>query len=115
MTLLELLLNLPTPARPEPPPGHAADPATEALELLQRLKCYTLPSGRMPAARRIVRRLEPLLAKRDFDLCEALGILRNVESELLALGGAPDPELAGAVEMVRQVFPGARLVEIKLQ
>src|SRR5271170_3385868 len=38
------------------------DPAAEALAIVARLKGFTLPAGRMPAACAIAERLRPLLA-----------------------------------------------------
>jgi hypothetical protein len=67
----------------------------------------------MPAARILVQKLEPLLAMPDFDPGQGLTALRECESALIALGGRPDPALAGAIGMVRQVFPDARLVGVK--
>lgn len=83
----------------------------EALKLLQRLKSYVLPAGRMPVARVIVQRLEPLLAAPDFGPADALASLRATERELIALGAVPDPALAEAITTVEAVFPDARLVE----
>jgi len=124
MNLLDALLRLPdskivsrssSPSSPSSPADAAADPATEALRLLERLKCFTLPRGRMEAARQIVCRLEPLLHVREIDPVQALAVLRQIERDLIALGGAPDPELGEVVETVRRAFPSAGLVEIKLQ
>jgi hypothetical protein len=87
--------------------------ADEALDLLQRLKTFTLPAGRMPAASEIVRSLEPLLDAPELDSATALGALQKLERELIALGGAVDAELAATVAMVERSFPGARLVEVR--
>ncbi len=75
--------------------GHlrAEQDRAEALALLNRLKTYTLPAGRMPAARTIVERLKPLLAAPEIDPAQALTALQQIERELVALGGASDPEL----------------------
>ncbi|GEM_PF-3170432 len=113
MTLLETLLQLSAPTRPEPGDISPADPVTEALEVLRRLKCYTLPAGRMAAARLLARGLEPLLRAPKLDPARALTALQQLERDLIALGGRPDPELAAAVELVERVFPGARLVQVK--
>ena len=84
--------------------------AAEALALLQRLKTFILPAGRMPAARAIAERLLPLLAVPELDPAETLAALRAVEAKLIELGGACDPELADAIGVVSRTFPGARLV-----
>lgn len=85
----------------------------EALALLNRLKTYTLPAGRMPAARAIVERLKPLLAAPEIDPAQALTTLQQLERELVALGGASDPELTEAATIVERAFPGARLVDVR--
>jgi hypothetical protein len=87
--------------------------ADEALALLNRLKCYSLPAGRMPAARVVAERLRPLLTTPALDSRQALGALQAVEAELTALGAAPDRELAEAVAMVERTFPGALLAEVR--
>ncbi len=89
--------------------------ADQALALLNRLKTYTLPAGRMPAARAIVERLRPLLEASDLDPAAALTTLQSIETELTALGAAPDRELAEAVGLVTLAFPGARLVAVRKQ
>jgi hypothetical protein len=82
-----------------------------ALALLERLKAYMLPSGRMAAARIIVERLRPMLAANtDIDLVEAAALLADIEAELNQLGGRCDVELAEAIAVVTRTFPGARLV-----
>jgi hypothetical protein len=91
--------------------------ADEALALLQRLKCYTVPSGRVDAAREIVARLGrwkngKALDEAD-DPASIVAVLRNIERELIKLGGLLDPELAEVVEIVQRSFPGARLVKIQ--
>jgi hypothetical protein len=98
---------------PEPcdiSPAAAADPATEALELLARLRCYCLPSGRMPVVRGLAERLK---AVQGADAETILHALQGFERKLIALGGRPDPALAQTVELVQRVFPGARVVGIK--
>jgi len=95
------------------PPVVAYDPTSEALAILLRLKAFTLPTGRMPAARAIVEGLRVLLAKTNFDPVEALAALQAVENELAALGGAYDPMLADAIVPIVHAFPGAELVELK--
>jgi hypothetical protein len=93
----------------------------EALALLQRLKCYTVPAGRMPAAREIAERCASWLVRRDDgepvseadDAASILAVLRDIERELIAIGSSPDPELAEAVEIVQGTFLDARLVKIQ--
>jgi hypothetical protein len=92
--------------------GQSGDPASEALAILKHLKGYTLPEGRIPAARAISERLRPLLAGPELDPTEALATLRTAEGELTALGAIPDPELANAVSLVTAAFPGAGLIEV---
>ena len=87
--------------------------ADQALALLNRLKTYTLPAGRMEAARAIADRLRPLLAAPELDPAAALAALTVVEAELTALGGALDPELSDAIGLVNGAFPGAGLIEIR--
>jgi TubC N-terminal docking domain len=95
--------------------------ADEALTVLRRLKCYTLPSGRMAAAQEIADRcaFELLLWDNGEPLGEAddpasvLNVLRNIERELVAIGGFPDPDVAQTIEMVERTFPGARLIDIR--
>lgn len=109
-----LALLAPQPAADAKPaaPAAADDPASEALAVLARLKGYTLPSGRMAAARATVERLRPLLTVPDLDPVAALAALQAVEAELTALGGAYDPDLADAIGVVSNAFPGARLVDV---
>jgi hypothetical protein len=93
--------------------------ADEVLSILRRLKSYTLPAGRIPAAREIADRCaarlvqwedgEPIRAADD--PASILAVLRDIERELIEIGGSPDPELAEVVEMVESTFPGARLVK----
>jgi hypothetical protein len=94
--------------------------ADEALALLQRLKCYTVPSGRIDAAREIAERCASRLVLwengtrvSEDDPASILAALRTIENELIANGGSPDPELTDAVEIVEQTFPGARLLKIQ--
>ena len=89
---------------------HERRTADKALSLLNRLKTYTLPTGRMPAARVLAERLRPLA---EADAEAILAALEAFERELVELGGQPDPELLEAVEAVEGVFPGTRLVEVK--
>jgi hypothetical protein len=42
-----------------------------------------------------------------------LAVLKDIERELVALGGAPDPELADVIDIVGGAFPGARLVDVR--
>jgi hypothetical protein len=80
--------------------------ADAALELLKRLKGYTLPAGRMPAARGLALRMRALP-----DPERILNALQNFERELIALGGEHDRKLGEAVAAVLSTFPGARLVQ----
>jgi|GEM_PF-4811638 hypothetical protein len=89
----------------------AADPTDDALALLGRLRGFTLPDGRMAAARALAERLRPLLAGPELDPAQALAHLQAVESELIAAGGRYDPELAAAID--RALDPGAQLVEVR--
>jgi hypothetical protein len=86
--------------------------ASEALVVLRRLKTFTLPSGRMPAARVIAERLRPLLTVPELDPAAALAALQATEAELTALGGAYEPELADAIGLVSSVFPRTRLIRL---
>ena len=96
---------------------------TEALALLQRLKTFTLPTGRMPAAREIAQRLTSTLRRFESDGEPAedsdnpaaiLDVLRTIERELVALGGTPDgSEVAAISARVEGIFPGAQLVEVR--
>jgi hypothetical protein len=83
--------------------------ADRTLALLNRLKTYTLPTGKMPAARALAERLRPLV---EADTETILSALEIFERELIKLGARPDLELLEAVEMVEGTFPGARLVEV---
>jgi hypothetical protein len=44
---------------------------------------------------------------------QILEALRKIERELLAFGGAPDPELTKMVESIETNFPGGRLVDVR--
>lgn len=101
---------------------HYRTTADKALALLNRLKTYTLPAGRMPAARLLAERLGAAMVRWEDggpvsdvpdDPAVILRALQGFEGELIALGGAPDPELTKAVAMVERSFPGARLVEVR--
>jgi hypothetical protein len=93
----------------------------EAPALLKRLKTFTLPAGRMPAARMIAERCSARLVQshdgEPVDEADApasfLAVLQDIERELIASGGGPDPELAGASGAVEAAFPGARLVAVR--
>lgn len=87
----------------------ADNAASEALAVLARLKGYTLPCGRMAAARATVERLRPLLSTPALDPAAALDALQAVEAELSALGGVYDLELANAIGLVNGAFPGTQL------
>jgi hypothetical protein len=132
MSLLDTLLHLPDskrvsetspPSSPIRPALDAADPTSEALAALKRLKTFTLPAGRMGAAREIAQRLASTLGRfnergepvEDSDDPTAiLEVLRAIERDLVALGGTPDdPELAAIVARVEGIFPDAQLVEVK--
>ena len=82
----------------------------QALALLHRLRCYTLPLGRMPVAREMAQRLEPL---KDASPKAIFRALQGFERDLVALGGAPDQELLEAAEAVEGTFPGTRMVEVR--
>ena len=94
--------------------------ADEALALLNRLKCFTLPARRIPAARVIAERCAARLPRWEdgkpvFELNDPvriLEVLREIEGGLIALGGTPDPLIEG-VEMVKRTFPGSRLVDVR--
>lgn len=93
----------------------------QALALLQRLKVYTLPAGRMGAAREIAERCAERLVRWQAgeqmdeadDPASILAVVRNIERELIELGAEPNPGLAATVRMVEGAFPGARLVEVR--
>ena len=92
----------------------------QALGVLIRLKTYSLPAGRMPAAREIAERCASGLIRwrhggpsEDVDPSSILRVLLCIESDLIALGGAPDPKLTEASVTVERAFPGARLIEVR--
>jgi hypothetical protein len=93
----------------------------EALGLLNRLKCYTLPTGRIPAAREVAERCSARLFGREDDtsidrsdnLAIVLAALSDIERELITLGSTLDPELLKTIAMVEKAFPGVRLVDIR--
>jgi hypothetical protein len=91
-------------------PDPAGSPVETALTIIQHLRGYVLPAGRMPAARAIAARLRPLLASADLDLADTVTRLIEVEDELTRLGGRFDPDLAEAIEVVTRTFPGSKLV-----
>lgn len=86
-----------------------SDPVSECLEIIRRLKGYTLASARMPAAQRLFQLLKPVTSG-ELHPVEVLHHLRGVERELIRLGGAFDPELDDAVNTITEIFPGAKLV-----
>jgi hypothetical protein len=94
----------------------------EALALLNRLKTFTLPAGRMPAVRMIAEACAARLVQSHDsepvnevdDPAFILAVLQEIEPELIALGGSPDPHLAEAITLVTGAFPDARLIEIKI-
>jgi putative transposase len=75
----------------------------------------------MPAARMIAERCSARLVQshdgEPVDEADApasfLAVLQDIERELIASGGGPDPELAGASGAVEAAFPGARLVAVR--
>ena len=96
----------------------AEDARVEALAVLQRLKAFTLPTGRMAAARLVAQRLACTPGDRkpgdnSDDPTAILHSVRALEGELIALGGRYDIDLAGSISRVESVFPGANLVEVK--
>ncbi|MGO9450967.1 MAG: hypothetical protein ACLQDV_07960 [Candidatus Binataceae bacterium] len=101
---------------------HYRTTTDKALALLKQLRCYTLPAGRMPVVTRLAQRLadamvqwengEPVSDLPD-DPTVILRSLQGFERELIALGGAPDRELAEAAAIVEAVFPCSRLVEVR--
>jgi hypothetical protein len=90
------------------------DPAAKAMTLFARLRGCALPAGRIPAARAIAERLRPLLGDPSFDPAQAVVALQAAEAELTALGGTYDPELADAITLVTDAFPGGRLVGVRI-
>lgn len=96
----------------------AEDARAEALAVLQRLKAFTLPTGRMAAARLVAQRLASTLSdskpgENSEDPIAILHSVRALEGELVALGGTYDTGLAESILRVESVFPGANLVEVK--
>ena len=110
LTLLEPALAI--DAKPTSTPADTDDPAGAALSLLERLRGYSLPAGRMPAARAMVERLRPLLGGPELDPAASLAALKALEAELTASGGHYDPELADLIGLL-DAFPGSQLVNIK--
>ena len=86
--------------------------ADRALALLQRLKSFTVPAGREPAAREIVERCAARVRWEDAQAEDILAALQTIEGDLIALGAESDPEVAEALAMVQRTFPGARLDEV---
>jgi hypothetical protein len=91
----------------------------QALALLARLKGYSLPAGRIDAARIIASRCAARHLKREggpqdraADASSILAGFQDIERELIANGGRFDPELAKAIEAVEREFPGARFLEL---
>jgi hypothetical protein len=80
----------------------------EADRILSRLKAYSLPASNMFAAREAIRRIAENPHTTPSDL---LVVLRNIEFEVAALGGQPEPGLAEVIELVQSTFPEAFLVE----
>jgi len=96
------------------------DPASEVLAILGRLKGYTLPASRMPQVGELVARLSHALVKWDdgepvdevddpHQICAAL---KSFEREVIAIGGEFNCELAEAVILIENAFPGGRLVGV---
>jgi hypothetical protein len=96
----------------------AEEARAEALAVLQRLKAFTLPTGRMAAARLVAQRLASTPGdckpgENSDDPTAILDLVRAIEGELIALGGTYDLDLAGSISRVESVFPGAQLLEVK--
>lgn len=96
----------------------AEEARAEALAALQRLKAFTLPTGRMAAARLVAQRLASTLGdskpgENSDDPTAILDLVRAIEGELIALGGTYDTGLAESILRVESVFPGAQLLEVK--
>ena len=95
--------------------------AEEALARLARLKGYTLPGGKIVEARElIVQRARELIIWDDGEpvsersgAAAIIAILKSIESDLIALGGVFDQELAGAIGTVESVFPDAHLIGLR--
>jgi hypothetical protein len=82
--------------------------ANEALELLHRLKGYTLPAETsLTHVRELVRKV---LCGVPTEPAPMLNALQTLEGDLIDLGGAYDPELAETISMIQRALPGARLV-----
>jgi hypothetical protein len=86
---------------------HYRATADTALALLNRLRCYTLPTGRMLVVSQLAEALAAFALA--VDPAAILGALRDFEQELVALGGAPDPELTETVAMVHREASPARV------
>jgi hypothetical protein len=89
------------------------DPVAKALTLIARLRAYVLPDGRIPAARIIAERLVPLSGVTKLDPSQALAALQAAEAELMTLGGTYDRELADAIALITNAFPGSRLIGVR--
>lgn len=63
----------------------------------------------MTAARELIQRLRNV----EKDPEAMLRTLQGLERDLISLGGSYDDNLAQALEMVKRVFSGAQLVEIR--
>jgi hypothetical protein len=79
--------------------------ASQAQDLVNRLKGYTVSAGQIPAVRVVAVRMRGLT-----DPGKILSALQNFERELIALGGEYNCQLAETVALVELSFPGARLV-----
>ena len=79
--------------------------ADKAVELLNRLKGYVIPAGRMSAVRGLAVQMRGLTAPD-----KMLSALKNFERELITIGGEYDPRLAKAVDIVHRIFPAAQLI-----
>ncbi len=87
--------------------------AADTLAILHRLKGFTVPAGRVRAARAIMERLRPLLTASELDPAQALAALQTAEAELTVLGGIPNRKLSEVVAIVATFFPDARLVAVR--
>jgi hypothetical protein len=87
--------------------GRPWDTAATALALLCRLRCFTLPSGRIPAINVLAHRVRRLS-----DPAAILCALQSLEEELVAIGGQYDPALSDAALAIATVFPSARLIAV---
>jgi hypothetical protein len=114
MSLLDTLLSLSnqreisarsSPKSPTSPAATSGDSISETLALLDRLKAFTLPAGRMLVAREIASRCSERLAWWNDpeskggigDITTDLAALHDIERDLLALGAVHDAELAKAI------------------